>query len=178
MDFSKCRQYSSHGKGEINLGCFKSIGENVIFEPGVLVFHPENISISNNVYIGHNSILKGYHQNELFIDKDVWIGQCCFIHSAGGVTIGRGAGLGPLVKIFTSVHKEVNPSEPVIFQDLVMKEVIVGCGCDIGVGAILLPGVKIGDGAIVGAGSVITHDVPDYHVVAGNPARILRKRDI
>lgn len=178
MDFSKCKRHSSHGKGLIDLALFKSIGENVIFEPGVLVFHPENISISDNVYIGHNSILKGYHQNELYIDRDVWIGQYCFIHSAGGVTIGRGAGLGPFVKIITSFHKEENPFEPVINQDLIMKEVFLGCGCDIGVGAVLLPGVKIGDGAIVGAGSVVTHDVPDYHVVAGNPARILRKREI
>jgi acetyltransferase-like isoleucine patch superfamily enzyme len=178
MDFLHCKPHLSHGDGIIDQTLFKSIGKNVIFESGVLVFHPENISISDNVYVGHNSILKGYHKNELCIKNDVWIGQGCFIHSAGGVVIGRAAGIGPFVKIITSVHKEEKPSEPIISQDLILKEVILGSGCDIGVGAIILPGVKVGEGAIIGAGSVVTHDVPDYNVVAGNPARILRKREI
>jgi len=178
MDFSHCKSHSSHGSGIIDRTKFKSIGENVVIEAGVLVFHPEKISICNNVYIGHNSILKGYYQNELYVEKDVWIGQGCFIHSAGGVSIGRAVGIGPFVKILTSVHRDENPSEPVISQKLIMEKVIIEDGCDIGVGAIILPGVRIGEGAVVGAGAVVTHTVPDYHIAAGNPARILRKREI
>jgi acetyltransferase-like isoleucine patch superfamily enzyme len=54
--------------------------------------------------------------------------------------------------------------------------VIIGNDVWVGAGAIILSGVKIGDGAIVGAGSVVTHDVPPYCIVAGNPARIVRLR--
>ena len=54
--------------------------------------------------------------------------------------------------------------------------VIIGPDAWIGHGAILLPGVSVGTGAIIGAGSVVTKDVPDYTIVAGNPARIIRRR--
>ena len=50
----------SHGDGSFKISEFKHIAEDVIFEAHVLVFHPETISIAANVYIGHNTILKGY----------------------------------------------------------------------------------------------------------------------
>jgi acetyltransferase-like isoleucine patch superfamily enzyme len=58
----------------------------------------------------------------------------------------------------------------------VIRPVRVGDWADIGVNAVLLPGVTVGKGAIVGAGAVVTHDVPDYAIVAGVPAKILRFR--
>ena len=62
------------------------------------------------------------------------------------------------------------------FCDLEFGEVIIEDGCDIGIGSVILPGVKIGEGSIVGAGAVVTKDVLPYSVVAGNPAKSLRKR--
>ena len=64
----------------------------------------------------------------------------------------------------------------IIQTDLVIKPVRVGKWADIGVNAVLLPGVTVGQGAIVGAGAVVTGDVPDYAIVAGVPARLLRSR--
>ena len=58
-----------------------------------------------------------------------------------------------------------------------MARVVIRRRADIGVGAIILPGVTIGEGAVVGAGSVVTKDVPDYMMVAGNPARIIKSVD-
>jgi len=176
MNTKKYRLYKSHGTGEFKIEDFKKIGDNVIFEKGVLVFHPQNISIGKNVYIGHNTILKGYYKNEMTIGDHTWIGQCCFLHSAGGITIGKAVGIGPMVKILTSVHSDDNLSKPVLFNDLEFKKVIICDGCDIGMGSIILPGVKIEEGSIVGAGSVVTKDVPPYSVVAGVPARVLRER--
>jgi acetyltransferase-like isoleucine patch superfamily enzyme len=170
------KKNKSHGDGKFNLEDFKKIGKNVIFEEGVLVFHPENITIGENVYIGHNTILKGYYKNEMTIGDHTWIGQGCFFHSAGGISIGEAVGIGPMVKILTSVHKEDDIYKPIIFNDMVFEKVIIKEGCDIGMGSIILPGVKIGKGAIIGAGSVVTKDVDSYTVVAGNPAKILRKR--
>jgi len=177
MDFKNRKQYSSHGSGDFKAEDFKSLGDNVIFEAGVLAFHPENIRISNNVYVGHNTILKGYYKNEMLIDNDTWIGQKCFFHSAGGIRIGKAVGIGPMVKILTSAHKDDNLSKPVLFHDLQLREVIIEDGCDIGIGSIILPGVRIGEGSIVGAGSVVNKDVLPYHVVAGFPAKTIRKRE-
>jgi acetyltransferase-like isoleucine patch superfamily enzyme len=67
-------------------------------------------------------------------------------------------------------------SEPIIRTDLLVKPVRVGFAADIGMNASLLPGVTIGAHAIVGAGAVVTHDVPEYAIVAGVPAREIRDR--
>jgi len=176
INFKCNRKYSSHGTGEFEISNFKKLGRNVIFEKGVLVFHPENICIGDNVYIGHYTILKGYHENEMIIGDHTWIGQSCFIHSAGGIRIGKAVGIGPMVKILTSTHKEGRLSDPIIFNDLEFGEVIIEDGCDIGIGTIILPGVKIGGGSIVGAGSVVTKNVQSHSIVAGVPAKLLRRR--
>jgi acetyltransferase-like isoleucine patch superfamily enzyme len=170
------QKFASHGDGQFCPEDFRSLGENVIFEAGILVFHPEQIEIGNNVYIGHNTILKGYYKNKMVIGDNTWIGQGCFFHSAGGLTIGNNVGIAPGVKIITSVHSEIPRSRPILDNDLLMNEVRIESGCDIGLGAILLPGVRIGEGAIVGAGSVVTGDVAPGTIVAGSPARFLRQR--
>lgn len=176
MIFGNNKLYKSHGNGVFKKEHFKKLGNNVIFEDNVFVFHPENIEIGSNVYIGHNTILKGYYKNTMNIGDDTWIGQSCFFHSAGGITIGKAVGIGPCVKILTSVHVDTDLSKPVICSDLEFASVIIKDGCDIGINSIILPGVLVGEGAIIGAGSVVTKDVETYTVVAGNPARLLRKR--
>lgn len=168
--------FRSHGDGKFKLTDFASVGSGVIFENGVLVFHPENIRIGNNVYVGHYTILKGYYKNEMVIDDGVWIGQQCFLHSAGGLHIGRNVGIGPGVKIITSCHGEEGRGKPILHSKIVCAPVRIGSDADIGINACILPGVTIGCGAQVGAGAVVTHDIPDYEVWAGVPARKLRTR--
>jgi len=170
------KDYHSHGSGAFELTDFRSIGRNVNIERGVLVFNPGNIALGNNVYIGHNTILKGYHKNEMVIGNDTWIGQICYFHSAGGIEIGRAVGIGPGVKILTSVHGDGPIDRPIIFNELDLRKVVIEDGCDIGIGAIILPGVRIGEGAIVGAGAIVNRDVEAYSVVVGNPAKLIRKR--
>jgi len=178
MNFDSVRSYSSHGSGAFNLADFGSIGENVIIEDGVKVFHPVRIRLGNNVYIGHNAILKGHHLGSMQIGDHSWIGQGCFLHSAGNIEVGTAVGIGPNVTILTSVHREGSPDQPVLVGELDLGEVVLGDGCDIGVGAIILPGITVGEGSIIGAGSVVTRDIDPYSVVAGNPARLLRTRAI
>jgi len=169
-------RWKSHGSGKFTLKSFESIGKNVVFETGVLVFHPKNISLGNNIYVGHYTILKGYHKNTLIIGNNVWIGQGCFFHSAGGIKIGNDVGIGPGVKIVTSAHKLDEIDKPILNSTIAFAPVVIEDNCDIGIGAILLAGVRIGRGAQVGAGAVVTANVPDYAIVAGVPAKIIRKR--
>ncbi len=176
MNTDKIKDYSSHGSGEFKISDFRSAGKNIIFEKGVLAFHPENITLGNNIYIGHNTILKAYYKNQMQIGDNTWIGQNCFFHSAGNISIGKAVGIGPHVKILTSVHEDGDIETPVLYHPLSFKSVEIGDGSDIGTAAMIMPGVKIGEGAIVGAGSVVTKDVPAYAVVAGVPAKILRHR--
>ncbi len=170
------RAFRSHGSGELDRSRFRSLGDPVTFEAGVLVFHPENISIGSNVYVGHYAILKGYHQNEMIIQDDVWIGQQCFFHSAGGLTIGARTGIGPSVKIITSYHRDEGRQTPLLQGGIEFAPVIIGEDSDIGVNAVILPGVRIGKGVQIGAGAVVTSDIPDFTVAAGVPARVIRDR--
>ena len=176
MKIEPLKMNKSHGTGEFKPEDFRKLGKDVVFEKGVLVFHPENIEIGNNVYIGHYTILKGYYKNLMVIGDHTWIGQQCFLHSAGGLRIGRAVGIGPGVTILTSQHQALDRDIPVYFSPLELAEVVLEDGCDIGAGAIILPGVRIGEGAIVGAGAVVTADIPPFEIWAGVPARKIRER--
>jgi acetyltransferase-like isoleucine patch superfamily enzyme len=170
------RRFRSHGDGRFERGQLRSVGEHVVFEAGVRVWHPENVVIGENVYVGHDAMLKGYHAGLLTIGDDCWIGQGAFMHAAGDITLGRGIGVGPFVRMLTSTHGEGGRDRPIMDAPLVFAPIVIGDGCDLGVGAIILPGVTIGRGVQVGAGAVVTRDVPEFAVVAGNPARVLRMR--
>jgi acetyltransferase-like isoleucine patch superfamily enzyme len=151
---------------------FRSIGEEVTFEHGVLVFHPERISIGSNVYVGHYTILKAYHKNDFVLGDGTWIGQQCFFHSAGGITIGRDVGIGPGVKILTSSHDLHSAHDtPIMKRPLLFAPVVIGDGCDIGVNAVVLPGVTLGKRVQVGASAVVTKSFPDDSIVYGVPAK-------
>lgn len=166
----------SHGDGQFAPSQFKVYGEHVVIEAGVLVFHPENIEIHEGVYVGHQTVLKGYYKNLMIIGSGSWIGPQCFFHSAGTLIIGNNVGIGPGVKILTSYHEEEGDAVPILYSQIAYKAVVVEEDVDIGIGAIILPGVTIGRGAQIGAGAVVTKNVPNYAVVAGVPARIKRMR--
>ncbi len=176
MKTSAPRKFKTHGSGTFKPQDFERLGKDTVLEKNVLVFHAENIRVGNNVYVGHNSILKGYHKNKMIIGDHTWIGQGCFLHSAGGLEIGKAVGIGPMVKIITSAHKEGPLNTPILFNDLEFKKVTIEDGCDIGTGALILPGVTIGEGSIVGAGAVVTKSIPSFSVAVGIPAKVIRKR--
>ena len=171
------RTFKSHGDGQFDRGDIATLGEAIVFEAGVRIWHPETVHIGNNVYLGHDAMLKGYHAGTLRIGNDTWIGQGVFLHSAGNITIGSKVGIGPFVKILTSAHEiPQDTTTAILAAPLNFAAVTIEDGADIGVGAILLPGVTVGTGAQVGAGAVVTRDVPPFSIVAGNPAKVIRTR--
>lgn len=167
----------SHGTGRFKRPDFAKIGKNVVIESGALIFHPENVEIGDNVYVGHYAVIKGYFRNRMKIGRGTWIGQAAFLHSAGGLEIGDNVGIGPHVSILTSSHKAKGKlGVPVMHNRIEFAPVSIGDGCDIGTGAVILPGVNIGEHSIVGAGAVVTKDIPAYSIAVGNPARVIKKR--
>lgn len=92
-----------------------------------------------------------------------------------GITIEDDVMLGSGVHIYVHNHKFDDPSMPIMDQGYSQSElVLLERGSWIGAGTIILPGVTIGENAVVGAGSVVTKDVPAFTIVVGNSARVLR----
>ncbi|MEK7142948.1 MAG: DapH/DapD/GlmU-related protein [Patescibacteria group bacterium] len=167
----------SHGTGKFKRGDFRKIGKNVIIEPEVLVFHPENIEIGDNVYLGHRTILKAYYKNKMIIKDNVWIGQNCFLHSAGGIIIGPRVGVAPGVMMLGSPHDLSQDNlGPINELPLIYKPIEIEEGCDIGIGAIILGGVIVRRGTQVGAGAVVAKSTRPFSIFAGVPAKFLRRR--
>jgi maltose O-acetyltransferase len=98
--------------------------------------------------------------------------NCVFLDCAP-ITIGDDVKIGPAVQIYTAQHP-LDPAERRTGLEMAAP-VTIGNNVWIGGGAILCPGVRIGDDAVVGAGSVVTRDVPNSAVAAGNPCRVIRQ---
>lgn len=107
------------------------------------------------------------------VGKHVFINACCRFQDQGGIEIGDGALIGHNVTIATLNHDFAADKR----QNIKPYPVKIGKNVWIGSDCTVLPGVTIGDGAIVGAGSVVTKDVPCNCIVAGNPAKLIRKID-
>jgi acetyltransferase-like isoleucine patch superfamily enzyme len=168
--------WRSHGTGRFEPHELGSIGERCVFEEGVLVFNAAHVHLGNDVYVGHRALLHGDTRGELSIGDGSWIGPDCYLHSAGGITLGKNVGLAPRAMILTSMHAAVPSGTPIFAGALEFAPVEIGDGSDIGLGAILLPGAKLGTGVLVGAGAVVTGAFGDDLVVAGIPARVLHAR--
>jgi maltose O-acetyltransferase len=127
--------------------------------------------------IGEDSVLRP----PFFCDygSNIRIGRGCFVNfgcvflDVARVDVGDACQIGPQVQILTADH----PREAAQRRDGLEsgKPIAIGANVWIGGGAILLPGIRIGDDAIVGAGSVVTRDVPAGATVSGNPARAAKK---
>ena len=153
----------------------KSFGNAVRIGVGVLVLHPHTFEIGDAVFIGNQTFLQGRHDGRCAIGAHTWVGPQSYF-DCRDLELGEYVGWGPGAKVLGSEHTGEPADVPIIQTDLVIKPVRVGKWADIGVNAVLLPGVTVGEGAVVGAGAVVTHDVPDYAIVAGVPAKMLRYR--
>lgn len=140
---------------------FGNIGKKSIL-PLVRMRHysyPENIFISDKVSIGTEAWMYATPKSKIII-KD-------------------GTIIAPRCKIYTRNHNyDSEDLKAIPYDDIQwVADVIINEGCWIGESVIILPGVELGKGVIVGAGSVVTKSIPDYAVVAGNPAKIVKYRD-
>lgn len=113
--------------------------------------------------------LSGVRFHNVRIGRNVIVMPGCLMMSAGGITIEDGAMIAANVQLISNNHDLYER------QVITCKPIHIGRNAWIGAGATVLPGVTVGDNAVVGAASVVTKDVPADTIVAGNPARIIKR---
>jgi acetyltransferase-like isoleucine patch superfamily enzyme len=154
----------------------RQFGDGVQIGPGARFLHPETFRIGRGVFVGAQTYIQGRLDGTCTIGDQVWIGPGTYL-DARDLVIGERVGLGPGVRVLGSTHTGVPHNVPIIQTDLEIGPVRIEAWADVGVNAVLLPGLTVGRGSIVGAGAVVTRDVPAFAVVAGVPARLLRWRN-
>lgn len=138
-------------RNDIMRRLFKSVGRNVWIEPDFRCEFGKNISIGNDVYINFG----------------------CVILDCGQVCIGDNTLIGPNVGLFSGNH--TTDAEERAAGGLIPKPITIGSRVWLCGNVTVVPGVTIGDDTIIGAGSVVTKDIPSGVIAAGNPCKVLRK---
>lgn len=133
----------------------KKMGKKVLIRNGVRIDYPENVEIDDYSGINDN----------------------CFIEGGVFVKIGKWVRFAPNVAVITMNHNFESKDIPIKQQGLIKEPVIIGDDVWIGMNSVVLPGVTIGKGAVIAAGSIVTKDVDEYAIVGGVPAKLIKYRD-
>lgn len=147
----------------------KHFGKNCFIARGAKVF-TQSLEIGGNSIIAAGAILRGHVK----IGSSTSVNP--YAHIAGKVTIGSGVRIAGAAAVYGFNHGFDRTDIPIYRQAPTSKGIRIGDGTWIGTNAVILDGCNVGAHCIVAAGAVVTKDVPDYAIVGGNPARILKQR--
>jgi len=160
---------------------FKNWGKDSYIQFPSTIRNPQTITIGMNVFIREHRWLNVSNTRTddratLIIGNNTYIGRFTQINALSDVIIESNVLIADRVFISDVDHSFEDVNTPIIFQKVRSKgPVKLKTGCWIGIGAVILPGVTIGENSIVGANAVVTHDVPPNTIVTGIPAKLLKK---
>lgn len=161
-----------------------SVGRSVIIEDYVTidalsqqgVILGDNVTIAKFTTIQCTGVIRSLGVG-LKIGNNSAVGAYSFLGAQGGITIGNDVIIGPRVNFHSENHNYDDPNIAIRLQGETRQGIVVEDNCWVGAGSIFLDGVHVGTGSVVAAGSVVTKNVPPYSIVAGSPARVIKKRN-
>jgi maltose O-acetyltransferase len=160
--FARHLPASYHVGGRIARRLRRRLGQVLLDETG------RNVNIEHGARFGSGRGIRLGSNSGIGIDADI----------VGPVSIGENVMMGPRVTMIARNHEFRDPDTPMLLQGLAdPRPIAIESDVWIGANVILLPGVRVGTGAIIGAGAVVTRDVPALSIVAGNPARLVGQRN-
>lgn len=143
---------------------------------------PKYISVGKNVFCEKNCRIEGIEQYntqhfspEIILLDGVTIQQNLHLTCATKITIGENTAIAANVSITDIHHPYDDPAIPIEKQNIITDSVNIGPDCKIYNNVVVLPGVSIGKHCTIGANSVVTHDIPDYSVAVGAPAKVIKR---
>lgn len=179
---------------------FKPKLRNVIFGKNIDIFNPRNIKIGKNCMIGDNCLLEAKPGGNISIGNDVGIGRGTLIISALGsieigdnvsiaayshiaaigtkVKIGKDVGIAAYSYIIGTAGYDLNSfDKPMVDQPITdSKGIVIGNDVWLGAGVYVIDGCNVGTGSVIGAGSIVTKNIPEYSIAVGIPAKVIKKR--
>lgn len=161
-------------------GGFARFGRQTVLSPPLRVSGERRIEIGNGVYLGSGCWLQTLPDGAncgtaIVIGNGVSIAGSCVISAVRAVHIEADVLMARNVYISDHIHRYRSTTLPVLAQGVdKVRPVVIKAGAWLGQNVVVCPGVSIGTGAVVGANSVVTEDVPDYSVAVGSPARVVK----
>ena len=185
-------------RGRIYRCLLGGLGRGCFLEKNIRFLNPGRLFLEARVFVGEDSFFDiGPSADSITVGADshisrmvtirtqlgsvrigekVNIGAGSFIYGYGDISIGDYSLLANGVELITGNHRADELDRPMRFQGRDPDRIVIGEDVWLGVRAIVLGGVTVGRGAIIGAGAVVTRDIPEYAVAAGVPARVIRSR--
>ncbi|MFZ2890855.1 acyltransferase [Sulfuricurvum sp.] len=146
---------------------------NCLSKQGVIL--GDRVTIREKAWLQITSDLSNLGEG-IMIDSNVYIGPNAILGAAGLLHIKSGNQIGANVQFIAENHIFEDGNHSIAEQGTIRKGIIVEENCWIGNNAIILDGVKIGEGSVIGAGSVVTKSIEPFSIAVGNPAKVIKKR--
>jgi galactoside O-acetyltransferase len=164
-------------KKQINPKLKNTLGELIHIPEGCTILAPENITFGANVGIGTYSFFTAAG-GRISIGNNTGFNRNVHINAAvcGEIAIGNDCLIGPNVVMRTADHRFDDITKPIRSQGHICNNIHIEDDVWIGANAVIVGGVSIGKGAVIGAGSVVTKDIPPFAVAVGVPARVIKYR--
>ncbi len=152
--FTICKKFLNYVNTTSLISSIQNKGKGNYFDDNITINRPNNLKIGNNNYLGKNLYLIAH----------------------GKIEIGNNCSIAADCKFITRNHVFENKNVPINEQTYDYKSIKIGDDCWFGYNVIVLPGVILGKGCVVAAGSVVTKSFEDYSIIAGVPARLIKER--
>lgn len=168
----------------------KKMGRNVFLDLGVTIWQPENVEIGDGAHIDtYVTILGGAEgHGSVRIGKYVHVASYCVLSGRGGVSLGDYCAVAAGSKLYSGSNYHTHPdrpdgpllsmsaASPLSMQYVQENPVAIGEYSFISLNTVVLPGVTVGKAAVIGAGSVVTGDIPPFTIAVGAPAKVVKQR--
>lgn len=192
-------EYAANLRAEYYTKQFKSCGKNLKIGKGVNIINPQYITVGDNVSIGDNATLvargeggivlgdNAMLQHRIYLDTEhadgyinvgasVYIGTGTTLFGHRGLEIGDHTLLAQNISLTPYSHIYDNPDADIITQGGHSVKVTIGRDVYVGMGVCIMYSGNIGDGSVIGAGSVVVKPIPPYSVAVGCPAKVIKER--